>query len=130
LIIIVLPSLVFWVARKDLAVLTSEEFKAKWGIVYKDLRLEHPGQIMFYLIFMLRRFAFVTICWVEYFIDHPSIMLITFALFFLILGMYNGYFKPLLLQIDNMFDSVNEWFFGIHLYLMMCYTEFVITAEA
>lgn len=51
------------------------------------------------------------------------------ALFFLIAGMYTGYYEPFKVKSENKIELMNEMFFGCHLYMMMCYTDFVVTKE-
>jgi hypothetical protein len=78
---------------------------------------------------MLRRIVFIGACYIQYFEDHTSIMLISFALFFMAMGIYVGKYLPFKTKRDNQLEVTNEGFFGCHLYMMACYTDFVKTPE-
>jgi len=62
--------------------------------------------------------------------DHIAIAIIFLALFFLGVGIYHGYVMPYQFLKINQKELANELFFGAHLYMTMCYTDFVTTPEA
>ena len=78
----------------------------------------------------MKRFLFVSICYIQYLRTHSSIQLIVLTLVFFLTSYYTGLYSPYIFWQDNIFAAVNEWFFCIYLYLMMCYTDFIVNPEA
>ena len=62
--------------------------------------------------------------------DHTGITMIFLALFFLGVGIYHGFVMPFEFKRTNLIELANELFFGGHIYLTMCYTDFVTTPDA
>lgn len=79
---------------------------------------------------MVRRVGFIFTCYLDYFRNNSSILLITLSLFFLGSGIYFGNFLPYKVLLDNRMELMNELFFACHLCMNMCYTDFVTTPEA
>jgi hypothetical protein len=126
-IFVIMPMIIFYIITRKQECLEHAHIKDKFGAFYAQFKTDNRGNLIYYFMFFLRRFVFCMAVFTTYMRKHGGILLIMLCLFFLGAGMYVGYFEPFKVRRENKLELMNEMFFGCHLYMMMCYTDFVLT---
>ena len=58
---VVMPLTFIWILTKPIQATKEHKFEEKWGKFYHTIKMENKTNMLFYLIFMLRRLIFVLI---------------------------------------------------------------------
>jgi len=126
---VILPTIIIWVSKQSPDTLRTFEFEAKWSAIYGQLKFQSPGQLLYSLFYVLERWFYAIMCFLEYMVDHPAIQMILMIYFFQFNSLYQANYMPFRNPMQNRLEMTNKCFFILHLYMNTCYTDFVVTPE-
>jgi len=115
--------------KEQYKVLIDEErnFDKKWQIFYEQLNPDYNFAQQYYLIYCLRRFTFVMLCYYLY--KYPGLQLQINVLMVISMLMYLIQTKPFVDREQNVMDVFNELFLLMISYALFCMSDFVSDAK-
>lgn len=126
--LVVLPGVFVWMLKKkSIEEITDPKFEKRWGQLYFNIQTKDKFQIAFYLVFIVRRFIYVSI---SYIFSHRSqYQIICLNFLNLFVGIYQGYFTPICTRKSNRIELMNECWIAAATYNLMLFTEWVADEE-
>ena len=121
---VILPYLLFSLIFYPVETIRSQSFRDNWEALYKDLRTREKPQIMFYMIFIIRRAIFVAIGFKLK--DRNFYQLITLNFMNLFMLVYQGNYRPMDSYKLNFIELVNEVSVCCACINMMLFSELVL----
>jgi hypothetical protein len=103
------------------------EFRKKWEALFEDKRTNTKPQVMFYFVFVLRRFFYITSAFAL--IGRCYFQIIILSLLNFGVTAYQGYFKPLPAKRVNWLEAFNEVHIAAATFNVMLFTEWVADHE-
>ena len=98
-LLVLLPLFIIYIAFQPRKVLESKDFKDKFDLAYKDIRIHSKMNLLYRLFFCLRRSIFVYTIYYLYLM--PTIQLLCFFYVNLMCTIYQGYYMPLKTKYSN-----------------------------
>ena len=74
--LLIMPTIIIYVANKPLEVLTTKSFKRKFGKVFEDLKVRQQPAMFYSMIYLLRRVLFICIIFSRFLINHVSLQIL------------------------------------------------------
>ena len=98
------------------------EFKSMFGNLYSELKTSLKQQVMFYLVFIVRRLLFVV--FTLFMRERNFFQIIAMNYLNLTMLIYNGYYKPFSSRFRNRVEVTNEVFITLATFHFMLFTDF------
>ena len=121
LIFVVAPVSIIFVISHDTKELKSQVFQRDYGTIYKEFRHHSKLQIGFYLVFVLRRFLFISIMFNMR--DRSYFQIIAMNYLNLFMLIYHGNTRPFLSSFRSWVEITNEIFITIDTFHFMLFTD-------
>ena len=121
--------LVFIIKYPDSETLDDEDFKSTWGALYEDHNVATSYQLSYYLVYLVRRLAFLMLA--LYVKDQDDCWIQIMGLLFMNLAnsMYLGGALAWAPRAYYRMDIINDWFIGTVSIHQVLFTEFVYNPE-
>lgn len=114
-------AILYHVCKVNLAAIQSDQFQAKWGVLYSQIDLRSKLNLLHSLIFILRRILYV---WLAFFaLPFPGLQLILMNICNLFVMIFDRLNRPMKTRQLNQIETVNNSFVAISFITFMTFTN-------
>ena len=128
-VVVPIVLIVFIIKYPGSEMLTNKEFESTWGALYEDHNVATSYQMSYYLVYLVRRLAFLMLATYVKNEDDCWIQIIGLMVMNLANIIYLGSAEAWIPRIYYRMDLLNDWFIGTVSIHLVLFTEFVTKAE-